>query len=176
MEYSPFAIIRAEARVSDAPSLDQLSSTAIASLLENQSVAQYHHCCGNLPLLSRYSKATGPTMRQINPTLALTIVLAAAGCATEEKYVAQTQAWMGRPEKELLATWGAPNRAYETAGTRYLTYARLSLITTGGYYDRWDSWYGSPARTMSLSCETTFVVANGIVQSVSHRGNDCRAS
>jgi hypothetical protein len=108
--------------------------------------------------------------------LLLLTVLVATGCATEEKYVAETQSWVGRPEKELLATWGAPNRAYQTDGTRYLTYSRLSFVTTGGYYDRWDSWYGSPGRTMALSCETTFVVASDIIQSASHRGNDCRAS
>jgi hypothetical protein len=115
-------------------------------------------------------------MRRIGQTLALVMGLASTSCATEEKYAAQMQGWVGRPERELLATWGAPYRAYESDGTRYLTYARLSLIPVGGYYDRWDSWYGSSARTMALSCETTFVVANGIVQSFSHRGNDCRAS
>jgi hypothetical protein len=106
-------------------------------------------------------------MRHLVRTPLLAATLSAAGCATEEKYVAQTQSWVGRPEKELLSIWGAPSRAYEADGTRYLTYSRLG----GGYYDWWGGWYGSP-----FSCETTFVVASGIVQSVSHRGNDCRAS
>jgi hypothetical protein len=119
-------------------------------------------------------------MMQLGRTLALATTLAAAGCATEEKYAAQAQSWVGRPESELLANWGAPDRSYEADGAKYLTYTRQSLITTGDYYDPWYSGYryrgyGAP-RTSVGSCETTFVVANGSVRRVSYRGNDCRAS
>jgi len=64
-------------------------------------------------------------------------------------------AWTGKSESELVAQQGAPNRTYTMAdGRRALTY---------------DTWNGSSAGF----CTRTFIVKDGVVQSLSTKGKRC---
>jgi len=64
-------------------------------------------------------------------------------------------AWTGRAEAELVAEHGAPDRTYTlTDGRRALTY---------------DTWNGAPAGF----CTRTFIVKDGVVQSLSKQGKRC---
>ena len=64
-------------------------------------------------------------------------------------------AWTGKAEARLVAEHGAPNRTYTMSdGRRALTY---------------DTWNGAPAGF----CTRTFIVRDGVVESMSKKGKRC---
>jgi hypothetical protein len=104
------------------------------------------------------------------------------GCVNQ---LAQRQALLdrlvGRPDSELVQQLGVPARTYETDGVKYLAYdeSRVQIVpglptnapgpwwAYGGYGGGW------PPQVVTLTCETTFAVAGGVVKSYTLRGNAC---
>lgn len=117
---------------------------------------------------------------------ALAIVgLLLAACASSEAYEKKLTSWIGQSESSLIASWGPPNRAYETGGTKYLTWSSSGSVTLPGQQPTYHTTVigstaytsavgGSSPTTINLHCETTFIVAGGIIQSWRWQGNRCR--
>src|ERR1700709_774205 len=98
-----------------------------------------------------------------------------SGLATRQAELSQ---WVGRPETELAAAMGAPNRSYDSGGMKFLTYEerRVEIVPgTPSYFGRGPFGYGSPfpPTAATLQCDTTFTVAGGVVRAFSLRGNAC---
>lgn len=122
-------------------------------------------------------------MRLVAPLL----VVFLAGCVnTLAQRQAQLAPLIGQPEQALVQAMGVPSRSYEVNGTKYLAYDQRSTEFLPGYvpvYGAWGpgayGWYGTgygvgfPPEFVDLLCETTFVVAGGVVRSFNFRGNAC---
>ncbi len=98
-----------------------------------------------------------------------------AGLATRRAELGQ---WVGRPETELLGAMGAPNRSYDSGGTKFLTYEERRVeVVPGAPYFFGSGPFGDgspfPPTATTLVCDTTFTVAGGIVRAFSLRGNAC---
>lgn len=115
--------------------------------------------------------------------MAVLILLAAllAGCGNQ---LAQRQAYLnqfvGQPEAAVVQQMGVPTRSIETDGVKYLAYteSRVDVIPGlpgYGWGAPYWGWYGGgiPPQVVTLTCETTFAVSNGVVQSYTLRGNAC---
>ena len=113
---------------------------------------------------------------------AILILLASlvAGCtnqlAARQAYLNQ---FIGRSESDLVQQMGVPTRSFETGGVQYLAYneSRTDVmpgLPGYGWGPYW-GWYGGgiPPQVVTLTCETTFAVSNGVVQSYTLRGNAC---
>ncbi|VVN81608.1 hypothetical protein PS712_01141 [Pseudomonas fluorescens] len=115
----------------------------------------------------------------------LTLMLSA--CATTAKYEKILDTWVGEDELNLVRKWGPPQQSYETSGHRFLVYSndrnvfvpgqaptyQTSVIGNTAYTN---SYGGSPAMNVNLSCTTTFEIADGKITTWSYRGNDCKAT
>lgn len=94
------------------------------------------------------------------------LLLGLAACATTEGYENVLKSWVGSREIALVASWGAPHRVYEAGnGDRALTYYNERTVSVP-----LDTGAVIP---VEYSCETTFIVVDGVVDSWSYRGNDC---
>ncbi|HEX2943986.1 MAG TPA: hypothetical protein VHO91_23225 [Rhodopila sp.] len=108
----------------------------------------------------------------------LLTALALTGCVNG---LAQRQAelnqWVGKPEAALLAAMGAPNRAYETNGMKFLTFEERSMdiIPGGPFFGPGPFGFdgGFPPETVTYVCDTTFTIVDGTVRAYSLRGNGC---
>ena len=89
--------------------------------------------------------------------LLLTFVL--FGCASEQKYHAQLDAWKGRSKSDLVLEWGIPTDKYKSDKT-------LELLS----YTKSKTIYGG-----KFTCTTTFIIKNGIVDDWKTEGNNCTA-
>jgi hypothetical protein len=105
-----------------------------------------------------------------------------AGCAVRLALrQAEYARYVGQSEGALVAELGVPSRTYEVAGVKYLAYAdtRQEILDMSPAYPFgppfW-GWYGGgfPAQAVTLTCEATFAVAQGVVRSFVLRGNGCR--
>lgn len=111
--------------------------------------------------------------------LVLLLAGALTGCTSgiAERQVELTQ-WVGRPEIELVAAMGAPNRTYQTGGMKFLTYEdkRVEVVSGMPYFEGYGpfGYEGEfPPTTTTLVCDTTFSVSGNVVRGFSLRGNDC---
>jgi hypothetical protein len=109
------------------------------------------------------------------------LVLAAGTLAGCTNVLAVRQAelsqWIGQPEAQLVAAMGAPHRAYDSGGVKFLTYEDVYVHEgpTGPYY------FGpGPAAPTGFSgviyrtvCDTTFTIEDGVVKAFSLRGDGC---
>jgi hypothetical protein len=94
---------------------------------------------------------------------------------------AELSKWVGRPETELLGLMGAPTRSYDTGGMKFLTYEdrRVEIVPGSPYFGPGVFGYGYgygggfPPTATTLTCDTTFTVASGVVRAFSLRGNAC---
>lgn len=113
--------------------------------------------------------------------LALLVCLLLGACVNT---VAQRQAFLaqfvGQPEGVVVQQLGVPSRTIETGGVRYLAYTeqRQDIVgLTPGWVPGPPGWGwpgGSyPAQIVTWTCETTFAVVQGRVQSFTLRGNAC---
>ncbi len=104
--------------------------------------------------------------------------LSLAGCTGDlAERQAELQHWIGQPEAQLVAAMGAPNRSYDTGGTKVLTYEEgyLHEGPAGPYY------FGpGPAGPTGFSgtiyrtvCDTSFTIVGSVVKAFSLRGNGC---
>lgn len=97
--------------------------------------------------------------------------------AARQAYLGQ---FIGQPEPVLIQQMGVPARTYETGGTKYLAYdeSRTDILPSApswGYGAPYLGWYGGafPPQVVTLTCETTFAVSDGVVRSFNLRGNAC---
>ncbi|HEY0182894.1 MAG TPA: hypothetical protein VGC09_08820 [Rhodopila sp.] len=120
-------------------------------------------------------------MRRFHLVVLLGLV---AGCTNElAARQAQLAQWVGRPETDLVGLMGAPTRTYEAGGMKFLTYddRRVEIVPGSPYFvpgpfGPGPFWYGGggfPPTAMTLECNTTFTVAEGVVRAYSLRGNAC---
>ena len=107
--------------------------------------------------------------------------LAVAGCATGPTLEQRLLPFVGRSESELVATLGVPERTYEVEWRKFLTFEdQRSYIVAGPYplypaYGRFG--YGpvfTPPGYVVRTCEITFAVRGGRVESFTYRGDGCR--
>lgn len=118
--------------------------------------------------------------------LLIAALLLLGGCATQERYQAMLQTWLGASEPQLVADWGPPDSVYENEERRYLTWTKQYQSYLRGtpptYYthvvgDRlYTSAYGgSPGMIVNSRCKTTFVLEQATVVAWRVEGNACRA-
>ncbi len=106
--------------------------------------------------------------------------LALAACATEPPLETRLQPLVGRTEAELVQTLGVPSATYEADGNRFLQYEeRTSTLYPGdpfwggGRYGRFGPYFAPPGYIVR-TCEITFAVRQGRVESFTYRGDGCR--
>ena len=101
-----------------------------------------------------------------------------AGCTDRlAERQAELNGFVGRPETELLARMGVPDRTYEADGLKYLAYTehRVDIVPSLAQPvgpPAW-VWVQPPPRAVTLTCDTTFTIAAGVVRAFSLRGNAC---
>lgn len=114
---------------------------------------------------------------------------AVAGCATEPPLEQRLLPFVGQSEGDLVAALGVPERTYEVEGRKFLTFEDQRSYITAGYpllypgiggygygYGR-RLGYGpffAPPGYIVRSCEITFALREGRVESYSFRGDGCR--
>ncbi|MFH1363320.1 MAG: lipoprotein [Candidatus Omnitrophota bacterium] len=126
----------------------------------------------------------------------LVLVVLVSGCATTANYEAKLNTWVGYNESSLIASWGAPQNAYQMAdGKRVIEYIQSANVPIGGYtYTKPQTTYhrgmvgGSlysgtstqyvteqtPTYNMQLWCKTSFIIdTNGRIESWRWEGNNC---
>jgi hypothetical protein len=115
----------------------------------------------------------------------LTLLLLAA-CASGPTYKEKIAGWKGASEKEVVTTWGVPDKTYELdRHTKMLAYVSRRNVNYSGsfntcFYSRGGIGYGGncfggyPPSTETFSCETTFIITNGRVTNTGYKGNACR--
>jgi hypothetical protein len=122
-------------------------------------------------------------------SLGLLACVALASCAlpTAEGFATRLSQYVGRSEADVVAEFGVPARTFESGGRRFLQFEERRLVTIPGqpYFGplggprRFGPWgypaWGSGPSVESRSCDVTFEVRDGRVESFSFRGNDCRA-
>jgi hypothetical protein len=106
-------------------------------------------------------------------------------CATQAKYQAVCNSWLGSSEESLISSWGIPNGgSYSTDSTKYLTYINSSNIVIPGQAPTYQTtiygntayttqYGGSAPTTVNFHCTTTFTVKDGVISNYSFRGNNC---
>ncbi len=117
--------------------------------------------------------------------LILGTAAALAGCAyPSPQHIQALNALVGKPEIDVVRTYGVPNRTFDTNGRRFLAYSEQHIEDFGGYpgfgwggygWGRWGGFYGGDfgGEIYDEKCTTTFELANGLVQSWHLKGNDC---
>ena len=124
--------------------------------------------------------------RFTSAVLLAVVVLALAGCATTANYEKMLNGWVGAEEIDLMRKWGAPDKTYETGGTKFLTYVSSGNVYVPGVAPTYQTTVigntvytnrvgGSPAQNIGLRCTTTFEVRNNKIQSWQADGNYCVA-
>ena len=80
-----------------------------------------------------------------------------AGCATEANYRRHVNSFIGTSEEDLIAEKGVPDKRHTTKGKKFFEYK-------SSYTD---------AYNLLHTCNTTFILQDGIVENVTYRGNNC---
>lgn len=112
------------------------------------------------------------------------LILTACSSATTQKYDSLLNAWLNKPEVELVSSWGAPDNVYTVANQKFISYYsqhnqyiprtvyRYQPFFTAGwpYYDPFsDVSY----QVISKICKTTFTIENNLIIAWSHQGDGC---
>lgn len=114
--------------------------------------------------------------------------LALMGCATTSQYNTKLATLVGQPEDVLISKWGKPTSRYsDENGDEVIAYIRdrevivpgtssLSGATAVGLNSNFGqvSTSNSPTGSINLKCLTKFVMKNGVVNSFTFKGNDCK--
>ncbi|MGI9264559.1 MAG: hypothetical protein ACR2QU_06500 [Gammaproteobacteria bacterium] len=118
--------------------------------------------------------------------LILVLVILSAGCATNSKYDAELQTWVGRGQSELFADWGAPaDVAKNEQGATVLLYHRERSYRKGGGSVNMGGALGGTSGTpvkakktgkvVIMYCDTQFTLdASNNISSYSYDGNECK--
>jgi hypothetical protein len=114
--------------------------------------------------------------------LAVLPVALLSGCADPgPSYLDQLNQFVGRPEGEVIAALGAPDRVYQSDESKFLGWTSLrTRVVPGAYYPGFGPYYGrhrsfgywAPDRYIQAQCLTTATVRQGRVQGFSLNG-DC---
>jgi len=120
--------------------------------------------------------------------LSLGALAVLGGCAyPSPQHIQALNSMVGKPEVEVVRTYGVPNRTIDTSGHRFLAYSESRIDSFGPYpgwgyggfgyggWGRWGGFYGAGwgGDVVQEQCTTTFELANGLVQSWKLKGNDC---
>ena len=116
----------------------------------------------------------------------LILLFSVVACATEGKYKAILNTWVGFSEVDLIRKWGAPVNSYESGDRKFIVYSSSRNVVLPGTNPTYttnvigntaytNTYGGTPARNISMSCETTFELKNKTIVSWSFRGNNCRS-
>jgi hypothetical protein len=117
--------------------------------------------------------------------------LALIGCATTSQYQTKLATLVGQPEEALIAKWGKPTGRYtDENGDEVIAYIRSREVIVpstsvaintpgtsyggGGNSQLVSTSQGTPSEKIKLSCMTIFLIRNGIVNSSTFKGNDCK--
>ena len=114
----------------------------------------------------------------------LIIALLVSACATEGKYKNALNTWLGSSEISLIQAWGPPQQSYETNGHKFLVYSSSSNMFLPGTSPTYqttligntaytNSYGGTPAVNVALSCVTTFEIVNETITNWRYQGNNC---
>jgi hypothetical protein len=123
--------------------------------------------------------------RHIALVLGLLCVALAGGCTSTKDYEARLENWVGKSERELVMSWGIPDKQYQLdPRTRLLSYVNRDTVyypgsfstCVGGFHNHFglSNCGGFPPTAQTLHCETLFTLVNGRVTKWGHRGNNCR--
>ena len=88
-----------------------------------------------------------------------------SSCVTQKEFETKLASWIGQPERQLINSWGPPNRVYESGDSKYLTWTTSGSVTIPGssptYYTNviGSTAYttavgGSAPTTINTNCET----------------------
>jgi len=106
--------------------------------------------------------------------LCITLILITSSCLTKEKYNRIIDYYVGRSDNELIKGFGFPDRRDNFNGAEYWVYERKEIRERriiDPIFSNNNQYVG-----MTYWCETTFVIRDRIVDSVSTEGNDCSAN
>jgi hypothetical protein len=114
--------------------------------------------------------------------LALPLFLAA--CAHGPSLQSRMAAYIGAPEDRLVQSMGVPDKQITVNGIQYLAYvhSHAEVIPNGVGMGGFGPWYGPyygayaqpfPQDIQVWSCEITFALKDGRVESFTLKGNDC---
>ena len=110
-----------------------------------------------------------------------------AACTTTENYDKQLDQFVGKSEKELVMTWGVPDKTYQLdASTKMVSYVAHQNVyypgtvstcfgTVGRNTVFSNCAGGFPPTEETFHCETIFTIVGGHVTRWGHKGNNCRA-
>lgn len=122
--------------------------------------------------------------------LAAALGLSVSGCATQAKYRAALDTWIGKPAQSLVDAWGypasqmtAPNGntvyIYSSSGNIVMPTTTTTNAHVTGYGN---SAYGTATTTsyggqvINLSCTTYFEVYGGTIVRWNYQGNNCKST
>jgi len=120
-------------------------------------------------------------MRPLFAALITVPLLAGCNTPTPPDRQAALDQLVGQSEADVVRQMGIPTRAFETDGHRFLAYLERRVDVTPGtgpwapFWGHWGGSYGPdvPPAVVDYSCETTFEITGGKVQSFQRRGNAC---
>lgn len=123
-------------------------------------------------------------IREIQSLFVLLVFIVIAGCATEAKYKAKLNTFLGVSMIDLVRQWGPPQQTYELEGHKFLIYQQKETAYVPGSPPSYTtqfigntayttSYGGSPGMFVNLSCTTTFEIAESKIVNWSVKGNDC---
>jgi hypothetical protein len=112
--------------------------------------------------------------------LAMVALALLAACTPVPTLQERLQVWIGRSEIDLVSAFGVPAGTYEVDGVKFLSFVQQrTQIVPGDYpfyrpYGRFGPLAGPawPA-TVLISCQITFAIRRGLVESFSFRGEGC---
>lgn len=108
--------------------------------------------------------------------LALILMAATlAGCAEGPSRSQVLASLVGRPEADVLRTFGAPNRVFQANASKFLAYDDQSFgYAPAAGFGPWGpygyGWVIPPTVAYARTCETTVEIAGGVMRSWTLRG------
>jgi hypothetical protein len=125
-------------------------------------------------------------MKKVILLIASASVLSGCLLPTAEGYRILVDSWQGASEQRLISTWGVPSATYTANGTKFIAYRSNRNVYIPGTAPSYttnvigntaytNSYGGTSAQNIAMSCETTFAIVRGEVAQATFRGNDCTA-
>lgn len=117
-------------------------------------------------------------------------------CATTANFEESLNVWIGKSESSLVGSLGVPTQIIKLPdGDHALVYASNRIIRSGGYTTQSSSynndwnhkhsagWSGSSTSTQQnvpltdslYSCQSRYIIHQGVVIATGHTGNDCKS-
>jgi hypothetical protein len=108
-------------------------------------------------------------------------------CTTTQNYEASLDGWIGKTEKELVMSWGIPDKQYQISqNSKMVSYISTeSAVYPSGLSTCFGAVNGNTITTNCMGnlppvvqnyyCETFFTLVDGHIDRWGHKGNDCRS-